>query len=131
MAVWQLLVLFGVGAAAGFMNVMAAGGSLLTLPVLIFMGLDGALANGTNRIAIAAESAAAVLGFRRQALHDFHTSVRLSVAAVPGAVLGAALAVRISDLWFQRVLAVVMVTSALALFLPGATESACRALAPG
>lgn len=47
-----IAILFGVGTVAGFMNVTAGGGSSLTLPVLIFLGLDAALANGTNRVAI-------------------------------------------------------------------------------
>ncbi len=49
---WQLPLLFAVGIVAGILNVLAGGGSLLTLPLLIFMGLSGAVANGTNRIAI-------------------------------------------------------------------------------
>ena len=36
--VWQLLLLFAVGCIAGFMNVVAGGGSLLTMPVMVFMG---------------------------------------------------------------------------------------------
>ena len=50
--VWQLPLLFVVGIVAGIINTLAGGGSLLTLPLLIFMGLPGAVANGTNRIAI-------------------------------------------------------------------------------
>ena len=45
-----LLVL--VGFIAGVINVVAGGGSLLTLPMLIFLGLPPNIANGTNRIAI-------------------------------------------------------------------------------
>ena len=49
---WQIPLLAGVGLVAGILNVLAGGGSLLTLPVLIFIGLPAATANGTNRIAI-------------------------------------------------------------------------------
>ncbi|MEA3363735.1 MAG: sulfite exporter TauE/SafE family protein, partial [Thermodesulfobacteriota bacterium] len=49
---WQLPLLFVVGIVAGILNTLAGGGSLLTLPLLIFMGLSGSVANGTNRIAI-------------------------------------------------------------------------------
>ena len=45
-----LLAVFGAGLVAGFLNVMAGGGSLLTLPLLIFMGLPvpcGTTAHGT------------------------------------------------------------------------------------
>lgn len=54
-------LLFGVGTIAGFINVNAGGGSTLTLPMLIFMGLDAALANGTNRVAIFIQNISAVI----------------------------------------------------------------------
>ncbi len=60
------LVVFAVGLVAGFLNVMAGGGSLITLPVLLFLGLPVAVANGTNRIAILVQNVAAVTIFRRQ-----------------------------------------------------------------
>ena len=41
-------LLFGVGSVAGVLNVVAGGGSFLTLPVLIFLGLPPTVANGTT-----------------------------------------------------------------------------------
>ena len=58
-----LLILFGVGAAAGMVNVMAGGGSTLTLPVLILLGVDAGVANGTNRVAIVVQNISATLTF--------------------------------------------------------------------
>ncbi len=60
----QIILLFTVGIIAGFMNVMAGGGSTLTLPTLIFLGLDSALANGTNRVAIIIQNIFAVYSFK-------------------------------------------------------------------
>ena len=57
------LILFLAGAVAGILNVIAGGGSFLTLPVLIFLGLPGMVANGTNRVGILIESVAAVHKF--------------------------------------------------------------------
>lgn len=109
MDIWYIPLLFVVGIIAGLMNVMAGGGSALTLPVLIFMGLDGALANGTNRIAIFVQNIFAVWSFRQQKMHQFKTSFRMAVWTLPGGILGAYLAVKISDEWFQRILAIVLV----------------------
>ena len=47
---YEILLLIGAGVFAGFVNTIAGGGSLLTLPLLIFMGLPPAIANGTNRL---------------------------------------------------------------------------------
>ena len=46
---WHYPLLILAGFIAGFINTMAGGGSLLTLPLLIFMGLPSAVANGTNQ----------------------------------------------------------------------------------
>ncbi|HKK14135.1 MAG TPA: sulfite exporter TauE/SafE family protein [Gammaproteobacteria bacterium] len=132
MVLWHIPVLFAVGAAASFVNVMAAGGSLLTLPTLLFLGLDSALANGTNRIAIAVESLSAVAGFRAQLARSRTTALTLALTALPGAWLGAELAVQISDQWFRRILVAVMAVAALTMLIPGrrprATDTAAGPL---
>lgn len=106
----KVLALFGVGTIAGFMNVMAGGGSSLTVPVLmIFMGLEGAMANGTNRVAVALQNVFAVLSFRKWEFHDFKKSSRLSVFTLPGAIAGALLANITPDAWFKHILAIVLI----------------------
>jgi len=62
----ELIVLAVAGFAAGFINAAAGAGSLLTLPALIFTGLDANAANATNRIAVLFQSAAAALTFHRK-----------------------------------------------------------------
>ena len=46
------LLLFAAGLIAGALNVIAGGGSFLTLPILMFLGLPPGVANGTNRVGI-------------------------------------------------------------------------------
>lgn len=87
---------------------LAGGGSVLTLPLLIFLGLPPTVANGTNRVAILVQSAGAVWSFRR---HGIDGTERASVTLLPavlGAVAGTLLAVHIGDVAFQRTLAVIM-----------------------
>lgn len=115
---WQFLLLFGVGAVAGFVNVNAGGGSTLTLPTMIFLGLDGALANGTNRIAILIQNIFAVSSFRKQKVHQFGESLKLSYITLPGAIIGALVSIRISDEWFQRILALIMIGIVVTMFIP-------------
>ena len=112
----KLFLLFGVGAIAGFINVMAGGGSSLTLPALIFMGLDGAMANGTNRVAILLQNVFAVLSFRKRAVHQYGESFKLAVMTLPGALLGAFIAVNIADVWFKRILSIVLVGIVISMF---------------
>ena len=105
---WHYVLLMLSGVAAGFMNVMAGGGSMLTVPVMVFLGLPGPIANGTNRIAIVAQSLTAVTTFFRKGFSNFRLSFTLALCAIPGAVLGAMAGVRLEGAWFNRVLAVVL-----------------------
>jgi len=105
----QELVLALVGIVAGFVNVMAGGGSLLVMPVMVFMGLPGPVANGTTRVAILAQNIAATTGFRRKGYRDLRLSLTLAACAVPGAACGALLGTRLEGVWFNRVLAGVMI----------------------
>jgi hypothetical protein len=103
------IILFGVGLVAGFINVNAGGGSTLTLPTLIFLGLDSALANGTNRIAIFIQNISAVYSFKKEKYQQFNISMKLSLLTLPGSIVGALLAVNLSDAVFQKILGVVMI----------------------
>ena len=114
----HVLLLFGVGLLAGFINVMAGGGSSLTLPALIFLGLDGATANGTNRIAILVQNIFAMTGFQQNKRNEFKESFKLALLTLPGAIIGAVVAVSIQDIWFKRILSVVIIFVIISLFLP-------------
>ncbi len=106
----QLAFLCCAGFAAGWLNVMAGGGSMLTVPIMVFMGLPGPAANGTNRIAILAQNISATLTFFRQGFGQLKLGLSLTAAAIPGAVVGALVGVRLESPWFERILAVAMIT---------------------
>ena len=114
----EILILFGVGVVAGVINVMAGGGSSLTLPALIFLGLDSATANGTNRVGILIQSVFATLSFRKEKISGLNLSLRLAALTIPGAVLGAVIAVRISDEWFERILGLIMIGIIISMLVP-------------
>lgn len=52
MTILIFISLFSLGVSVGFINLVSVVGSLITLPVLIFLGLPPTVANGTNRIGI-------------------------------------------------------------------------------
>ena len=106
-------LLFAVGFLCGTLNVVAGGGSFLTLPVLIFLGLPPSVANGTNRVGIFLQNVAAVWSFRRYGLFDRTAIVWAGLPATLGAVLGTWLALAISDRAFQQILAFLMVAISL------------------
>ena len=106
---WQLPLLFFVGIVAGIINTLAGGGSLLTLPLLIFMGLPGAVANGTNRIAIFCQNIFAIRGFSKRGVMPLQLALLCTPPALLGSWLGANLAISLDDQVFKRILALIMV----------------------
>lgn len=114
----ELVLLFVAGLVAGFVNVMAGGGSLLTMPVMVFMGLPGPVVNGTNRVAVLVQNVTAVAGFFRHGLSDFRLSLTLTLCALPGSLIGAALGTRLEGAWFNRVLGGVMIGVILLMLRP-------------
>ncbi|NCO51371.1 MAG: sulfite exporter TauE/SafE family protein [Deltaproteobacteria bacterium] len=107
-SLWQIPVLFGVGVVAGILNVLAGGGSLLTLPLLIFMGLPSAMANGTNRIAIFCQNLFAIRGFRQRGMLPMNLALLCTPPALLGSWWGANLAISLDDQLFKRLLALIM-----------------------
>lgn len=112
------LLLFTIGAIAAVINVNAGGGSSLTLPALIFLGLDSATANGTNRIAILMQNVSSVYTFKKAKYEQFNLSMKLSLITLPGAVLGALVAIQISDEVFNTILGIIMIAITLTMIFP-------------
>jgi len=86
---------------------------MLTLPVLIFLGLPATVANGTNRVAILLQSSGATWSFHRRGLVPWPWMKLAVPPALVGVTLGTWAAVRVGDLAFERVLAVVLVAAAV------------------
>jgi len=114
----SVIILFFVGIIAGFLNVTAGGGSTLTLPTLIFLGLESSVANGTNRVAILVQNISAVYSFKKEKYQDLKASFILSLFTLPGAIAGALLAVKLDDEFFQKILGIIMIGVILSMFIP-------------
>ena len=110
------VVLFLAGLAAGTVNSIAGGGSLFTLPLLIFLGLPPTVANATNRIAVLSGGIGASETFRRSGLVPVSWLKLAAPPALIGAVLGTVAALMVPDLAFQRILSIVLVLAAGWLF---------------
>jgi hypothetical protein len=112
---WLLLVISGLG--CGFVNTLAGGGSLITLPMLIFLGLPPQIANATNRLALVFQTATATIGFRR----DNHRVTRVVLWLAPptllGSWFGAELAVMLSPALFRIIFGILIVIAAIVTIL--------------
>jgi uncharacterized protein len=109
MAWYSYLMLTLIGVITGIINVLAGGGSLITLPILIFMGLPPSVANGTNRLGLLVQTITGVISFKKQGISNFKFALALSLVAILGAILGVQIAIDMSDELFKKVLAGVMI----------------------
>lgn len=112
-----LLLLVPVGFVAGVVNVLAGGGSFLTLPVLIAAGLPVHVANGTNRISVIVQGLFATATYQRRGEFDSKLFKKLVLPLGVGAIAGAYLATQIAPDATRRVFGVLFLAMALALAL--------------
>ncbi len=123
MSILEGLLLIAVGTFAGFINTVAGGGSLLTLPVLIFLGLPSADANASNRVGILVQNIFSVAGFKSKGVAVFPFALWVAIPAVIGAIIGSKIAVDMDEAVFNKVLAVIMLmVMGLTIFKPRVKE---------
>lgn len=92
MPLTHALALAGIGVVAGVINTLAGGGSNLTLPALMVLGMPADVANATNRVGVVLQSGAALQAFQRHGRLPTEDLVPILVPTLAGGVLGAAAA---------------------------------------
>jgi len=85
------LTIFTVGFVASAINAFAFGGSLVSFPTLIWLGLPPIIANATNTAAVWPGSLGAVWGYRRELRETSPKVYWLIVPSIAGAIAGAVL----------------------------------------
>lgn len=106
---YMYLAVIGIGFLAGFINTLAGGGSAISLPFLIFLGLPVNIANGTNRIAILLQNAVASASYKKKKVLDLKRALPLSIASIIGAVFGALIANNLDEILMRRMVGVVLI----------------------
>jgi len=101
---WILLILAGFG--AGFINALAGGGSFLTFPALLTLGLPAIDANATSTIALFPAQIVTTYAYRdslRQTLKDPRIDGRkLAIISLVGGLFGALLLLATPERFFAR-----------------------------
>ena len=91
---WQGVVIFAAAFIAGMMNSVAGGGTLLTFPALIWIGMDPKAANVTSTVALWPGSLGGMLGFRRELRDSRSFMLLLTPSSIAGGLIGALLLLR-------------------------------------
>ena len=120
----DFLILVFVGLMAGAINTLGGGGSLLTLPALIFLGLPPSIANASNRIGILFSSVSATTGYASKGVMNFPFNIYLGFSALFGSLLGAKIAIEIDGQLFNKILSILMIIVLLLIvFRPSNTQN--------
>ncbi|MBW2031763.1 MAG: sulfite exporter TauE/SafE family protein [Deltaproteobacteria bacterium] len=116
--IYPLVIAAGFG--CGFINTLAGSGSLISLPVLIFLGLPANVANGTNRIGILLQAVVSARSYQKGRVLDMRGAATLAVPAMMGSVIGAQIAVNLDEQLMRRVIGgLIIILLALIIFKPG------------
>jgi|ERR1043166_2512752 uncharacterized membrane protein YfcA len=110
---WVLPLLFLTGLCAGFVDSIAGGGGLITLPVLLNAGIPPAMALGTNKLQATFGSASATLHFARAKLIDSRTVWLGVLCTAIGAWLGTACVQQIDPAFLKRLIPFLLLGIAL------------------
>ena len=113
----SILILTVTGFLAGGINTVAGGGSNLTLPALMILGLPADIANGTNRIAILLQSVVGIAGYDKHESLDRPAIIPILIPTLIGGVCGAMAAALLPNLYLKPVLLVTILSMSLVILI--------------
>lgn len=114
---WQLALLGVTGLVAGFVDSIAGGGGLITLPVFLNLGIDPRLALGSNKLQATFGSASATFHYARAGAVDLKDFRRGCGLAFLGAALGSFLVQQLDPNLLKRIIPVVLIIVAIYVWL--------------
>src|SRR5437667_6495235 len=116
---WHLPILFGTGLVAGFVDSIAGGGGLITLPVLLSLGLEPKQALGTNKLQASFGSGSAAWHYARAKAVPVNDCVRGFTFSFVGAALGSLAVQQLARAALERIIPVLLIAVAgYTLFKP-------------
>lgn len=114
---WHLPILFLTAFAAGFVDSVAGGGGLITLPVLLSLGLPPQLALGTNKLQATFGSSSAAWHFTRSGTVNVRECARGFMFSFLGAAAGALAVMRTSSAFLKQWIPLLLIAVALYVLL--------------
>jgi uncharacterized membrane protein YfcA len=120
MTVAQVVVLVASSFGAGVMNAMAGGGTILTFPALVLLGMPAIRANATSTVALLPGTAASMAGYRRELLEHREWLGALFLPSLLGGGLGSVLLLKTPEAAFARVAPLLILFATLLFMLQSA-----------
>jgi len=124
---WHLPLLFGTGLVAGFVDSIAGGGGLISVPVLLSFGLDAPVALGTNKLQAAVGSGSAAWHYARAKTVPLEDCARGFALSLFGAALGTLAVERVDPSFLKRFIPILLLMVAIyTLLKPGLGDKDLR-----
>ena len=101
---------------AGFVDAVAGGGGMISLPAYLLVGLPVHIASGTNKVVNATGTALASWRYYKTGNMDFRLAVVSAVGALAGSTIGTRIALYLDAAVFQTIILVALPLVALILF---------------
>lgn len=114
---WQLPAVVVAGLAAGAANAIAGGGSAISFPLLVLVGLPPVAANASNAVGLVPGAVAASWSYRGELRRARGWTLWLAVPSVVGSAVGAWLLIRLPADWFGSVAPWLVLFAALSVAL--------------
>jgi uncharacterized membrane protein YfcA len=115
---------------AGIVNSIAGGGTLLTFPILIWLGLDPKMANATSTVALWPGLFGGTFGYRREMNDSSLILMRLGVISVIGGGVGAWLLIATPSPTFARLVPFLILFATILFMIQGTVNHWLRLPAP-
>src|SRR5262245_11769159 len=126
MRLFPLLLMLASAFAAGFVNSFAGGGTLLTFPVLIWLGLDAKSANATSAVALWPGLFGGLFGYRKELENSSHILIRLGITSIIGGAVGAWLLISTPSKTFARLVPFLILFATILFMLQGVINKRLR-----
>ena len=104
---------------AGIMNAIAGGGTLITFPLLIWLGLDPKVANATSTVALWPGLFGGLFGYRKELENSSTLLVRLGATSVIGGAVGAWLLIATPAPTFARMVPFLILFATILFMVQG------------
>ena len=126
MSLFSWFIIFWTAFAAGAINAIAGGGTLLTFPVLLWLGLDAKVANATSTVALWPGLFGGLYGYRKQLENSSTILIRLGLTSIVGGAVGAWLLIGTPSPIFARMVPFLILFATLLFMSQGAVNKRLR-----
>lgn len=127
----EIAALVAASFGAGVMNAMAGGGTILTFPTLVFLGLPAVTANATSTVALLPGAAASLFGFRREVSEHRAWLKTLFLPSLVGGAIGSVLLLSTPEKVFANLAPVLLLFATVLFMIQGAVSRRLAAKADG